>query len=448
MAENEGRKPPYSAEAEMSVLGAVLLDQEIAVEVFAILKEQDFYDEKHRIIYRICIDLDSVNSVIDLVTVNTELQKHDLLKKVGGTEHLARLTDDVPVIGNALHYARIVHNMSLLRQLISVSQENINESYSGMEDARIILDRAEGKIFKISEGFGQGDFVAIKDLVDDGITTFEKLRDARTFVTGIPSGFSELDQMTTGFHSGELIILAARPGAGKTSFALNVAEYLSLHEKTPVGIFSLEMSNEQLAQRLMCSLAGVSRQTIMKGTFGKQCWVDLTSAADQLSHAPVFIDDTPGIRSMELRARARHLKKRENVGLIIVDYLQLMRSDKGENRQQEIASISGDLKALSKELKTPILALSQLSRRAVAHEGPPRLSDLRESGAIEQDADLVMFLHDEGVEKGMDSYGFEDLSQREVLLKIGKQRNGPRGEIRLAFQGDITRFTPISREYL
>ena len=437
---------PSSVEAERSVIGAVLVDSEIAVEVFSTLRPEDYLDRRHRLIFEACLELDARNSVIDLVTVNEELERRGSLQEAGGIEYLTDLAQEIPTTAGVKSHMDIVRDKSLLRKLLKVSNDNIREVYETSDDARALLDRAETRIFRISEGLTSTEFVPLKDLVDKGIATFERLRDAQTYITGTPSGFSELDQMTTGFHAGELIIIAARPGVGKTSLALNMAEHMALHEGARVGFFSLEMSNDQLAQRLLCSNAGIGREAIMSGTLATRHWQDLFNSADRLSRAPIFIDDTAGIHSMELRARARHLKKREDIGIIFVDYLQLMRSARGENRQQEIANISGDMKALSKELRIPVIALSQLSRRAVAHEGPPRLSDLRESGAIEQDADVVLFLHDEGSDEAREDYGFESRWLRDILLKVGKQRNGPRGEIHLVFDSAITRFFPRSQE--
>lgn len=436
----KGKNQPSSIEAERSVLGAIIVDPELAVEILSVLTPEDYYDRRHRLIFEACVELDSRNSVIDLVTLDAELKKRGSLEEAGGIEYLADLAQEIPTSSGVHSHVEIIRDKSLLRQLLSVSNENIREVYETSESARAILDRAETRIFRISERLTSAEFVELKDLVDRSIATFERLRDAQTYVTGLASGFSELDAMTTGFHAGELVIVAARPSVGKTSFALNMAEHMALNQNVKVGFFSLEMSNDQLAQRLVRSNAGISRKAIMSGTLSTGGWQDLINAADRLSRAPIFIDDTAGIHSMELRARARHLKKREDIGVIFVDYLQLMRSSRGENRQQEIASISADLKALAKELEVPVIALSQLSRRAVAHEGSPRLSDLRESGAIEQDADVVLFLHDEGSDEGREEYGFESRGMRDTLLKIGKQRNGPRGEIHLLFDAPITRF--------
>ena len=440
------KQQPRSAEAESSVLGAIIVDPELAVEVFAALRAEDFTDRRHRMIYEACLQLDARNSAIDLVTLNAELDRIGNLEEAGGIDFLSSLAGEIPTASGVRSYVDIVRDKSLLRKLLAASNESIREVYESTDEARTIIDRAETRVFGISEGLTSSEFIPLKDLLERTIETFEKLRDSQDYVTGIPSGFSKLDEKTTGFHRGELVIIAARPSVGKTSLALNMAEHAAMAHGVQVGFFTLEMSNDELAQRLLCSNAGIGREAIVSGTLATRHWQDLFDAADRLSRAPIYIDDTPGIHAMELRARARHLKKQHDIGILFVDYLQLMRSERGENRQQEIANISGSLKALAKELKIPVIALSQLSRKAVAHEGPPRLSDLRESGAIEQDADVVLFLHDKGSDEGRDDYGFEERGLRNTLLKIGKQRSGPRGEIQLVFDANITRFYQQSWE--
>ena len=441
--ETAGFLPPQSLDAERSALGGILLDSEIALEAFARLEAEDFFDRKHRYIFQAARDLDSRNEVIDLVTVSEELTRRKWMEQAGGVDYIASLTDCIPVLSNVAQYISIIRDKSLLRQLLVASQENIRNVYDGTGRAQDILDAAERNIFTIGESLSSKDFIPISELVGSGMEALEQLRDARGFVTGLSTGFDELDRMTTGFHSGELVILAARPSVGKTSLALNMAEHMSRLEKGGVAFFSLEMSAEQLTQRLLCANAGIGTKPIIEGTLAPSHWKELTDSADRLSKLPIFIDDTAGIGSMELRAKVRHLGKREKLAIVFVDYLQLMRGEKGiENRQQEITRISGDLKALAKEMRIPVVALSQLSRQATKHEGPPRLSDLRESGAIEQDADVVLFLHDSQSDSGEEgSFGMSGYF-RDVLLKIGKQRNGPRGEIDLVFDTAITRFFP------
>jgi len=441
--ETVGFLPPQSLDAERDTLGGILLDPGIAIEAFARLNADDFFDRKHRYIFQAARDLDSRNEVIDLVTVSEELHRRKWMEAVGGLDYIASLTDCIPILANVVQYIRIIKDKSLLRQLLTASQDNIRNVYEGTGQARDILDSAERSIFSIAESLSSKDFVHISELVRSGMEALELLRDAKGFVTGLSTGFDELDRMTTGFHAGELIILAARPSVGKTSLALNMAEHIARLDKGGVAFFSLEMSAEQLTTRLLCANAGIGTKPIIEGTLAQSHWKELYDSEARLGKLPIFVDDTAAISSMELRAKVRHLCKREKLSIVFLDYLQLMRGEKGiENRQQEITRISGDLKALAKELKIPVIALSQLSRQATKHEGPPRLSDLRESGAIEQDADVVLFLHDsrsDGSEDG--TFGMSGYF-RDVLLKVGKQRNGPRGEIDLVFDTAITRFFP------
>jgi len=451
MTEEKGHRPPHSLDAEKSVLGAMLLDQELAVESLDSLNTPDFFDRKHRRIFQACRDLDSRNSVIDMVTVAEELSRKKQLEEAGGIDYLAALTDDIPLLSNVLEYVRIIRDKSMLRQLLTVSRENINEVLEGTEETQVILDTAASKVMAITESGSSGEFKPISQLVSVAIDELEKLRNTKGYVTGLPTGFTSLDRMTTGFHSGELIILAARPGVGKTSMALNMAAHIARETDRAVAIFSLEMSGDKLTTRMLCADAHIGTKPIIEGTLAQKYMYDLQEAADRLQRMNIFIDDKAGIGAMEVRAKVRSLKRREDLCMVFVDYLQLMRGDsKAENRQQEIARISGDLKALAKEMEIPVMALSQLSRMATKRSGPPQLSDLRESGAIEQDADLVMFLHqpqfhDETEDEMGDGF---DYWNRDTILKIGKQRNGPLGLIRLNFRADITRFFEIKEDEL
>ena len=443
MNDPQGYKPPHSLDAEKSVLGAMLLDQELAVESLDALNTSDFFDRKHRMIFRACRQLDSRNSIIDMVTASEELSRMKDLEQAGGVEYLASLTDDIPLLSNVLEYIRIIKEKSMLRQLIKVSRESINEVLEGTDEVQTILDTAASKVMAITESRSYGEFKPISQLVSRGIEQLEELRNTKGFVTGLPTGFSSLDKMTTGFHPGELIILAARPGIGKTSMALNMATHIAGSTDRAVAIFSLEMSDEKLTQRMLCADAHIGTKPIIEGTLAQKHWFELQEAADRLQRMKIYIDDKAGISAMEVRAKVRSLKRREDLCMVFVDYLQLMRSDgKAENRQQEIARISGDLKALAKEMNLPVMALSQLSRMATKRTGPPQLSDLRESGAIEQDADLVMFLHRPGSDDQREDDMEEtiDFRKKETILKIGKQRNGPLGIIPLIFRDDITRF--------
>ncbi len=449
MTEEKGYRPPHSLDAEMSVLGAMLLDQELTVEALDALNTNDFFDRKHRMIFQACRDLDSRNSVTDMVTVSEELSRKKTLEESGGIEYLASLTDDIPLLSNVLQYIKIIKNKAMLRQLIKVSRENINEVLEGTADVEDVLDTAASKIMAITESRASGEFKPLSQLVSRGIEELENLRNTKGYATGLPTGFTELDKKTTGFHPGELIILAARPGVGKTSMALNMAAHIATKTDRGVAIFSLEMSDAMLTQRLLCADAHIGTKPIIEGTLSQESWYKLQGAADRLQRLKIFIDDKASIGSMEIRAKVRSLIRREDICMVFVDYLQLMRGDGNtENRQQEVARITGDLKALAKEMKLPVMALSQLSRMATKRSGPPRLSDLRESGAIEQDADLVMFLHQPGMHADTDGE-FEDHLDRlriETMLKIGKQRNGPLGIVNLIFHSDITRFFPEEKD--
>jgi len=448
MAETPGFVPPKNVDAERSVLGGVLLDPEIAVEVIPRIAADDFADERNSLVFQACTSLDSRNSIIDLVTVTEELKRLKWLEAAGGVEYLASLTSDIPILSSILHHAEMVREKSMLRRLYSASQSSIGDVMDGSLPPREIIDRAEKRIFEIGEGLVQRDFTPVPELVRTAVEELEKLGQAGSYVTGLSTGFDMLDRMTTGLHGGELVIIAARPSVGKTTLALNMAEQIAAKSQGAVGFFSLEMSADQLSRRLVCSNAGIGIQAIAEGTLPARHWHDILDAADRLSRlSNFFIDDSSLLTSMELRAKARHLRKRHGISAVFIDYLQLMRGLGGEeNRQQEIARISGDLKALAKDLDVPVIALSQLSRRAVAHEGAPRLSDLRESGAIEQDADLVIFLHDPRADEG----GSDDRggsAAREVKLVIGKQRSGPRGSMDLLFEVGKGKFIERSADY-
>lgn len=432
--------PPRSLDAERGVLAGVLTEPEIAVEVFAILSADDFHDAKHGYIYRACLSLDSRNRFIDLVTVSEELERQKWLELSGGMEYLAGLAEDIPILASVKQYAEMVREKSMLRRLGAASRETIRDISEGSLMPAEIIDRAERRVFEIGEKMVSQDFISLDVLVKQGIMELEKLNEAGSSVTGLDTGFDKLNRKTSGFHAGELIIIAARPSVGKTTLALNMAMTIAGLGKGAVCFFSLEMAALQLIQRIICSDAGIGLDSV-RGEMTKKAWMALTDSAERLSKLSFFVNDTPGLTSLELRARARHLRKRFGLSAVFVDYLQLMRGIGGEeNRQQEIARISGELKAMAKDLEVPVIALSQLSRRAVSHEGPPRqprLSDLRESGAIEQDADLVLFIHEDRADDGGDR-GYDE--QREVKLVIGKQRNGPRGEIAMDFLASKGKF--------
>lgn len=444
MTEETGKKPPCNLEAERSVLGCMLLDQDLAMEALETLRPIDFFDRKHRIIFQACKDLNSNHSELDYVIVSNELKQTKRLEESGGLEYLSSLTADIPLRSNIRKHFEIIKDKSLLRQLLTVSRENIEDVLDGAGETKSILDNAERKILAIGDEIMTGEFTSISELVDGGIQSLEMLRDTEGYVTGLSTGFDILDKYTTGFHAGELIILAARPSFGKTSMALNMAVDIAQSSGRGVAIFSLEMSKELLTQRMLCADARVGKALLVEGILPPEQFGNLLEAADRLQRLNIFIDDTAGIGSMEMRAKVRNLMRKNDICMVIVDYLQLMRGEgSSENRQQEIAKISGDLKSLAKEMHIPVMALSQLSRLAANRSGPPRLSDLRESGAIEQDADLVLFLH-RNDDKSDNEDENVDINNRLTTLKIGKQRNGPQGLlIKLNFNTAITRFFPL-----
>ena len=440
----EGRKQPWSAEAEKAVLAGVLLNPMIAVEVFAMLTESDFFDNRHRRIFLASRAIDSKGEPIDLVTVTNELERLGELEEAGGLEYIAGITDDLPFLSNVLSYCRIVKDGSLLRQFLTIASQGMDKVFSTNVNASELLDDVSQKMFDIGTSSSQKDFFKVSELTTEAIITFQKMREARDGVTGLSTGIVPLDRMTTGFHAGEMNVIAARPGVGKTSLALNIARHIAAQNVGAVVFFSLEMTADQLTQRLVSSMAGVGIQAIIDGTLADHFFDDLDKAAETLSTLPIFIDDTPSISSAEIRAKTRRLAQREADGIaaVFVDYLQLMQGDDGvESHQLKVAKNSSDLKGLAKDLKVPVMVLSQLSRGAAKREGPPRLSDLRDSGAIEQDADMVMFLHDENADTGNE----DDRAQgglRRILLKIAKQRKGQRGDIRLIFNASTTTFHP------
>jgi replicative DNA helicase len=439
--QNFERIPPQSLEAERAVLGGMLLEPEAttrAIEIIAQAGAEVFYRPAHGKIYAAMITLFTRREPIDVMTLSEELKKSGDLDVAGGIAALTDLVDSTPSAANIEHYARIVVDKYILRRLIRASTDIAEDAYAASREADAILDAAEQKIFKISESRVSHGFVHIKDVLKERFEEIQRVHETRMSITGLASGFIDLDKYTAGFHPSDFVIVAGRPSMGKTSFALNIAQHVGLMERKPVAIFSLEMSKELLVQRLLCSEAQVDAQKVRRGFTSAKDIERLTNAAGLLSEAPVFIDDTPAVSTLDMRARARRLKSEYDVALIIIDYLQLARcSDRAENRQQEISSISRSLKALAKELSIPVIALSQLSRAVEVRGGDrrPMLSDLRESGAIEQDADLVLFLY------RPELYDQEDPDkQGKAELIIGKQRNGPTGMVPLVFEKTYTRF--------
>ncbi len=435
--------PPQNLEAEQSVLGSMLLDEEAIVKAVEILDEDSFYKEVHRRIFSAVLELYEKGEAVDLITLTEQLKKEKALDMVGGASYITSLIDMVPTAANAEYYANIVKEKATLRSLINAATQIITGSYEDPKDVDLFLDKAEAMVFNISQRKVRQDFVPLKDMIHHSVEKAEELFNRKELVTGVPSGFMDLDRRTSGFQPSELIIIAGRPSMGKTAFSLNVAQHVTIKMKIPVAIFSLEMSREQLVQRLLCSEARVELHKLRTGYLSASAFPRLASAAGRLAEAPIFIDDTGDISALELRAKARRIQAREKVGLIIIDYLQLMRGRRSDSRQQEISEISRALKNLTKELNIPILAVSQLSREVEkrGRGARPQLSDLRESGAIEQDADLVAFIHrkrrfDDVEEKGLEG----DVAE----IIIGKQRHGPVGTIKLTFLEKYTRFENLS----
>jgi len=433
--------PPQNIEAEQSVLGGILIENESINKVMEILTADDFYRDAHRKIFNALINLSERDEPADLITVKNELQKTNQLDSIGGASYITSLMDSVPTAANIEYYAKIVKEKAILRNLIQTSTEIITKSYEDREDVEELLDEAERGIFQISENRVRPSFYPIKKIVKDSFEIFQRLYEKKELVTGVPSGFKELDRYTAGFHASDLIIVAGRPSMGKTALCLNLAQHAAIENKITVGIFSLEMSKEQLVIRMFCSEARVEGNRLRTGFLTESDWPKLTIAAGNLSEAPIFIDDTPALSVLELRAKARRLKSEHGLGMLIIDYLQLMRGrSRVESRQQEISEISRSLKALTKELNIPVIAVSQLSRKTEERTGNrPQLSDLRESGAIEQDADLILFLYRDEVYNRSE----DNPNKGKAELIIGKQRNGPIGKIELAFFDKFTTFKEL-----
>ena len=435
------RNPPQNISAEQAAIGSMLLQEDAILRTVEILKPEDFYRKSHEIIYRCISELFDKNNGVDLVTLTEELKRKDLLEKIGGVTYLTNLINSVPTAANIEYYVRIIEEKSILRNLINNATKIISMGYEEKEDAKVLMDKAEHLMFEVSNrNLGQA-FVPIKEILQDSFEKIEDLYHRDEYITGIPSGFVEFDDLTTGFQPSELIVIAGRPGMGKTAFSMNIAQNAAISKNTPVAIFSLEMSKSQLVQRMLCSEARVDAHNLRKGRLAESDWPTLSMAAGRLSSAPIFIDDSASATSLEIKAKARRLKAQHDLGLIIIDYMQLMQnSSRAENRQQEISEISRSLKSLARELNVPVIAVSQLSRAVEQRiERRPRLSDLRESGAIEQDADLVIFIYREEYYKPKT----EKKGTAEII--ISKQRNGPTGTIDLAFIKEYAKFENLTR---
>jgi replicative DNA helicase len=436
--DNLRKVPPQNLEAESSVLGGILLENEAVNQVLELLRPEDFYRESHRKVFRAIVELSDRSEPVDLITLSDFLKNRGELEAVGGTAYLASLADFVPTAANITHYARIVREKSILRSLISTATEIATRGYEEQGNVEEFLDSAEKVIFDISEKKIKASFVAVGDMIKDTLKTVEKLYDRKEMVTGVPTGYNDLDKLTAGLQPAELIIVAGRPGMGKTAFALNIAANAAF-TGAGVAVFSLEMAKEQLVLRMLCSEARVDSSKVRSGYLGERDFPQLAKAAGRLHEAPIYIDDTPAISVLELRAKARRLvrDRSKKIGLIIVDYLQLMRGmGTASNREQEISEISRSLKALAKELSVPVIALSQLNRRVEDRsDRRPMMSDLRESGAIEQDSDVIIFIYRDEV------YNKSDESKKGLAeIIVAKQRNGPIDTVTLTFLNEYTRF--------
>ena len=435
--------PPHDIDAEQAVLGSMLTDKEAVNAAIESLKEDAFYRDDNRIIFQAIVNLYSKSEPIDIITLKDELESMDKFEQVGGYEYLASLPDKVPTTANVQKYIKIVEEKSILRNLIKTANEIIELGYDPTEDVEDIMDGAEKKIFDIMQSKNQKGYTPIKDVLVESFTKLEELYNRKQHITGVPTGFAELDYKTAGLHGSELILVAARPAMGKTAFALNLATNAALRGNAPVAIFSLEMSKDQLVNRILCSEAMVDSNKVRTGKLDEDDWVKLAGAIGPLSEAEMYIDDTPGISVMEIRTKCRKLKMEKNIGLVVIDYLQLVQGNKRTaSREQEISEISRSLKILAKEINVPVIALSQLSRAVEQRpDHRPMLSDLRESGAIEQDADIVMFLYRD------DYYNKESENKDIAEVIIAKQRGGQTGTVELLWMGNYTKFVNLERRF-
>ena len=454
----QDRVPPQNIEAEQSVIGAMLIDKNAVGVVTEKLMPEDFYRQAHQVIYSAILTLHSKNEPIDMITLINELKKMNRLDDVGGVAYVTLLANVVPTAANAKYHAQIVEDKSVLRQLVEGGTTIASLGYEGAEDVPVIIDQAEKMILQISNRKGSKDFAEISEVLSETINHIQAVLESKQSITGVATGFVDLDYLTAGLHPSDFIILAARPSMGKTALALNIAQNVAIRgsqdgqPKKRVAFFSLEMSREQLVQRMLCSEADVDAQRLRAGSNNKDkdndnadLWNKLWVAADLLSNAQIFIDDTPGLTIMEMRSKARRLQAEGGLDLIVIDYLQLMQGTSGrnssDNRQQEVSEISRGLKALARELNVPVLALSQLSRSVEARQvKKPMLSDLRESGSLEQDADIVMFLYRDDYYKGA-----EEAPTHITELIVAKHRNGPVGRVNLFFKNECTKFISLSR---
>lgn len=441
--------PPQAIDAEMAVIGAMLIEKEAITKAVDIITENDFYKEIHKQIFITARDLYLENQPVDIITLSDRLKKNGMFVEAGGASYLTSLIDSVQTAANVEHYASIIRDKSILRQLVNTGSNIVSEAFNEKYSPYEVLDKSQAALFNISQQNNSKGFSKISELVRPTLKNLEKLHSDKKDIPGLRTGFTDFDGMTAGLQPSELIILAARPSMGKTSFALNIAEHVALEEKKPVAIFSLEMSKELLMMRFLASLSRVNAHNLRKGRFQPADWSRLTTAAQKISESPIYIDDSSDVSVVELRARARRLAteleaKKTPLSLILIDYIQIMRgSSRGaESRQLEVAEISRSLKGLARDLKVPVVALSQLSRKTEdkgRKDNKPQLSDLRDSGAIEQDADVVAFIHREGYYNKTDP----DVKNSATVI-IGKQRNGPVGDVELVFESEFTKFSDKS----
>ena len=439
-----GKVPPHDIEAEQAVIGSMMTDKDAVMAAVEKLNEDSFYREDNKAIYEAIVNLYNRSEPVDLITVKDELTSMGLFEKVGGMEYLVLLPDKVPTTANVDKYIDIVQEKATLRNLIKTANEIIDLGYNPTEDVEDIMEGAEKKIFDLIQNKNQKGYAPIKDVLIESFTKLEELYNQKQHITGVPTGFAELDYKTAGLHGSDLILIAARPAMGKSAFALNIAANAALKSKVPVAIFNLEMSKEQLVDRIICSEAMVDSNKVRTGKLEEDDWAKLAGVVGPLSESNIYIDDTPGISIMEIRTRCRKLKMEKDIGLIIIDYLQLVQGSNKRNssREQEIAEISRSLKILAKELNVPVIALSQLSRAVEQRpDHRPMLSDLRESGSIEQDADIVMFLY-------RDDYYNKDSEEKDISeVIIAKHRGGSTGTVKLLWMGNYTKFANLARGY-
>ena len=432
-----GKVPPHDDEAEQAVIGSMMTDKDAVISAIEVLKPEDFYREDNKTIYTAIMNLYAKAEPIDIITLKDELTSIGKLEPVGGLEYLATLPDKVPTTANVEKYIKIVEEKSILRSLIKTANELIEIGYDQNEEVEVLMDNAEKKIFDLMQRKSQKGYSSIRDILVDSFTELEQLYNQKQHITGVASGFVDLDNKTAGFHKSDLVLIAARPAMGKTAFALNIATYAAVSANTPVVVFSLEMSKEQCANRILCSQAMVDSEKVAKGDISDEDWSKLAIASGELSEsAGIYIDDSAGINIAEIRAKCRKLKLEKNIGLVVIDYLQLIQgSGNTKSREQEIAEISRSLKILAKEIDVPVIALSQLSRAPEARpDHRPMLQDLRESGSIEQDADIVMFLYRD------DYYNPETEAKNIAEVIIAKHRAGPTGTVELLWMPSYTKF--------